>query len=107
MNVVEISAVDLKARLESQTPPVLLDVRERWEWDLAHLAAARLVPMDEISDRLSELNPARDLVVMCHHGGRSRQIASFLQQQGFDRVINLAGGIDAWSREVDPSVPQY
>jgi rhodanese-related sulfurtransferase len=103
----EITPGELKAHLESPAPPVLLDVREHWEWEIAHVAGARLIPMGSVPDRLDELDPARDLVVMCHHGGRSRQIVAFLQQHGYDRVSNLAGGIAAWSRDVDPSVPQY
>jgi rhodanese-related sulfurtransferase len=105
--VKEIDPGELKARLESATPPVLLDVREPWEWEIAHVEGARHIPMASVPDRLAELDPARELVVMCHHGGRSRQVAAFLQQHGYDRVSNLAGGIAAWSRDVDPSVPQY
>jgi rhodanese-related sulfurtransferase len=107
MSIPEISAGELKARLESPSPPLVLDVRETWEWQLARLEGARLVPMGEVPARLHELDPAQDLVVMCHHGNRSRQVASYLRQQGFDRVHNLRGGIDAWSHEVDPSVARY
>jgi rhodanese-related sulfurtransferase len=103
----EISTLQLKEMLESASPPALLDVREDWEWQRAHLEAARHVPMSQVPGRLSEIDRERDVVVMCHHGGRSRQIVLFLGQQGFDRVMNLRGGIDAWSREVDPSVPTY
>jgi len=103
----EISAVQLKTMLESQSPPVVLDVREEWEWQRAHVDAARLMPMGDVPAHLDELDRSRGLVVMCHHGGRSRQIVLFLEQQGYDRAINLRGGIDAWSREVDPAVPQY
>jgi rhodanese-related sulfurtransferase len=103
----EISVSELKARLESAAPPVLLDVREEWEWKRAHVEAARLLPMGQVPEHLADLDRGRDLVVMCHHGGRSRQIVLFLEQQGFDRAINLRGGIDAWSREIDPSVPSY
>ena len=103
----EITTVQLKAMLESPMPPLVLDVREEWEWQRAHVDAARLLPMASVPDHLDELDRGRDLVVMCHHGGRSRQIVLFLEQQGYDRAINLRGGIDAWSREVDPSVPLY
>jgi rhodanese-related sulfurtransferase len=103
----EIGPAELKTRLASATPPVVLDVREQWEWQRAHIAGARHIPMGEVPEHKSELDRERDLVVFCHHGGRSRQIVLYLEQQGFDRVINLRGGIDAWSREVDPSVPQY
>jgi rhodanese-related sulfurtransferase len=107
MSMKEISVGELKAHLESPTPPDILDVREDWEWQLAHIEGARRLPMAQVPDRIEELDPTRDLVVMCHHGGRSRQIVLYLQQHGFDRVSNLRGGIDAWSREIDPSVPQY
>jgi rhodanese-related sulfurtransferase len=103
----EISTLQLKAMLEAASPPAVLDVREDWEWQRAHLDGARHLPMSQVPGRLSEIDRERDLVVMCHHGGRSRQIVLFLEQQGFDRVLNLRGGIDAWSREVDPSVPTY
>jgi rhodanese-related sulfurtransferase len=103
----EISTLELKAMLDAPSPPAVLDVREDWEWQRAHIDAARHMPMGQVPDRLSELDRGRDLVVMCHHGGRSRQIVLFLEQQGFDRASSLRGGIDAWSREVDPSVPTY
>ena len=93
--------------LDAPSPPALLDVREDWEWRRAHIDAARHMPMGQVPDRLSELDRSHDLVVMCHHGGRSRQIVLFLEQQGFDRVSSLRGGIDAWSREIDPSVATY
>lgn len=103
----EISPADLKARMASATPPEVLDVREHWEWQRAHIAGTRHIPMGEVPEHVKELARERDLVVFCHHGGRSRQIVLYLEQQGFDRAINLRGGIDAWSREVDSSVPQY
>lgn len=103
----EISVLELEAMLAAPSPPALLDVREDWEWQRAHVDAARHVPMGQVPDRLPELDRKRELVVMCHHGGRSRQIVLYLEQQGFDRVSSLRGGIDAWSREIDPSVPTY
>lgn len=91
--------------------PVLLDVREPWEFQQAavRLAGADTlhIPMREIPSRLAEIDPARTIVCVCHHGGRSLQVAHFLVQRGYIDVINLQGGIDAWSREVDPSVPRY
>ena len=87
--------------------PLVLDVREPWERDRASLPGATLIPMREIPARLAELPADRDLVVMCHHGGRSANAAQWLAHNGFARVHNLAGGIDAWSRTVDPSVPRY
>jgi rhodanese-related sulfurtransferase len=87
--------------------PVLLDVREPWEYDTARIAGAQLVPMRELPARIGEIDAAREVVAICHHGGRSLQVALFLEKQGFERVHNLVGGIDAWSRDVDPSVPTY
>lgn len=86
---------------------VLLDVREPHEIEIAALASAVHIPMAQISGRLGELDPDKTIVVMCHSGVRSMQVAGFLSQQGFDKVVNLAGGIDAWSLEVDPKIPRY
>lgn len=93
------------------TPTVLLDVREPWEIEVAALhlegTASRRIPMSQIPDRLAELDPSQSIVCICHHGVRSRQVVAFLERQGFESVYNLAGGIDAWSALVDPSVPRY
>jgi len=90
---------------------LLLDVREPWEFRLAAIRVAgcetRNLPMQEIPARLAELDPAQPMLCICHHGMRSAQVVAFLARQGFDSVYNLAGGIDAWSMQVDPSVPQY
>ncbi|GAC1328880.1 MAG: rhodanese-like domain-containing protein [Steroidobacteraceae bacterium] len=86
----------------------LLDVREDWETALAPVPAETLhIPMEQISTRLSELDPKRQVVVICRSGGRSLQVARFLSSQGFASVHNLAGGILAWSRDIDPRIPQY
>ncbi len=87
--------------------PVLLDVREPWELATARLPGSLDIPMGEIPSRLDELARDRPLIVMCHHGMRSLQVTMFLKRQGYPFVSNLAGGIDAWSREVDPSIPTY
>jgi len=86
---------------------VLLDVREHVEREIATVADARHIPMREIPGRLVELDRAIPLVVMCHTGGRSRRVAEFLVGNGFSKVFNLRGGIDAWSTEIDPQVPRY
>jgi len=86
---------------------VLLDVREPAELEVATLSGAVHIPMREIPLRLDELDRNRNLVVMCHSGGRSRQVAGYLLASGFEKIFNLAGGIDAWSQEIDPSVPRY
>lgn len=91
--------------------PVVLDVREPWEWKTASVQADgfELVRMNmaSIPVRLGELPADRPIACLCHHGGRSQQVAHFLANQGFAPVVNLAGGIDAWSRQVDPAVPRY
>lgn len=104
-----LSAAELAAWLadSSREPPQLLDVREPWEWERARIEGSRHIPMREVPARLRELDPARDVVAICHHGGRSQQVAMFLEKNGFAKVHNLTGGIDAWSRTVDPAVPLY
>lgn len=91
--------------------PVLLDVREPHEWTLASVAPpeAELVtiPMGVIPPRLHELSPQRPVACLCHHGVRSMQVARFLKSRGFGHVVNIAGGIHAWSHEVDPSIARY
>ena len=105
----EISAPELAAWLAdaSREKPQLVDVREAWEFERARIDGARLVPMREIAGRLAEINPAKPVVAICHHGGRSMQIALFLEKAGYNNVHNLVGGVDAWSRSVDPAVPLY
>ena len=105
--VEEISPVELAARLGAPDPPLVLDVREPWEHAVAHIAGARLVPLNTLPAALSTLDPARALVTMCHHGVRSRMAAEFLRERGLTRIANLSGGIDAWSEDVDASVPRY
>jgi adenylyltransferase/sulfurtransferase len=103
----EIAPRDAATRRASGWSPVLLDVREPWEWQLARLDDATLVPMSEIPSRRGELDPGAEYLVYCHHGVRSAAVAAWLRGQGYGRVTNLAGGIDRWSREVDPAVPRY
>ena len=89
--------------------PLLVDVREHWEFDICHLPDSKLVPMQDIPTNVSrgQLPLDRDIVVICHHGVRSRHVASYLEHHGYQRVINLAGGVDAWAREVDRNMPTY
>ena len=105
----QISPAELAAWLadKSRKPPVLLDVREPWENEKARIAGSQLVPMRDIPARLAEIDDEQEVVAYCHHGGRSMQVAAFLEKNGFSRVHNLAGGIDAWSRTVDSSIPLY
>jgi rhodanese-related sulfurtransferase len=99
------------ASLHGQDQPLLLDVREPAEWAAASVqpdgAELMRLPMAAIPTHLAELDPDRPVAVLCHHGGRSMQVAAFLHHHGFARVVNVAGGIDAWSLQLDPSVPRY
>ena len=92
---------------KNRAKPVLLDVRETWEYEKARIVGSQHVPMGEIPARKDELDATAQIVVICHHGGRSMQTALFLEKNGFAHVHNLTGGVDAWSRTVDPSVPVY
>jgi rhodanese-related sulfurtransferase len=103
----DIDARDLAGRLAGPDRPIVLDVRESWERTFACLEPSLHIPMADVPDRLDELDRQHEIVVLCHHGRRSRQVVAFLQQSGFRRVLNLAGGIDAWSADVDPAVPVY
>lgn len=87
--------------------PILLDVREPWELRICHIEGSRSVPMGQIVRSLATLPHDRDIIVICHHGIRSYQVARFLELQGFPRVVNLEGGLAAWAREVDPGMPTY
>ena len=93
--------------LPGEPPPLVLDVREPWEVALASLPGTLSIPMGSIVASFKQLDPDRPTICLCHHGARSMQVAMFLEKQGFKRVHNLTGGIDAWSRTVDPSVPTY
>lgn len=103
----EIGVAELHRALAGPTPPALLDVREDFEWQIAHLEGARHVPLGQLASRLAELNGAGDLVVYCHHGQRSLSAVELLRGAGFGRARSLAGGIDAWASEVDPHMPRY
>ncbi len=87
--------------------PALLDVREPWEFELCHLAGAKPLPMHLVPARIDELDREREIVVICHHGGRSMQVALFLERNGFSAVHNLQGGVEAWAQEVDPTMRRY
>lgn len=91
----------------SQPQPLLLDVREPWEFETCRIAGAQLIPMNAIPARYPELNRELPIVCICHHGGRSMQVAHFLERNGFSQVINLTGGVHAWAQQVDASMPTY
>jgi len=104
----EFSPKQLKDHLEQEgEPPVLLDVREVWEFEKCHLENSKLVPMREIPSALQDFDPDDEIVVICHHGIRSRAVANYLAQHDFSKVINLSTGIDGWARDIDTSMPIY
>jgi sulfur-carrier protein adenylyltransferase/sulfurtransferase len=103
----EMSPRELKRRMDAGEPFELLDVREPFEYEIARIDGAKLIPLGEITERLDELRGEQPIVVHCHSGKRSAQAARLLQQRGFANVYNLEGGIDAWSDQIDPNVPKY
>ncbi len=104
----EITPEEVKAKLDSSQTFTLLDVREPWEFDAANIAGSKLIPMGDIPSRAhQELDPEDHIVVLCHHGVRSMNVTVWLRQQGFENAQSMRGGIDAWSRAVDPKVPLY
>ncbi|HTU65538.1 MAG TPA: rhodanese-like domain-containing protein [Steroidobacteraceae bacterium] len=103
----EVSVEQLKAARDRGEKPLVIDVREDWELQLARIPDVLHVPMNQVPARLGELPRDVPIVVMCHAGGRSLRVAHFLANQGFGDVANLTGGIQAWSESVDATVPQY
>lgn len=103
----DLTPVALAALLRTDDPPLLVDVREDWERELAAIPGSHHIPMHQIPARLDELDRDRPLVLQCHHGARSLQVARWLATRGYRRIANLDGGIDAWSVSVDPGVRRY
>jgi rhodanese-related sulfurtransferase len=106
MSVPEITPTEFVARRDRGEDLTLLDVREDWELGVASVPNIKHIPMGQVADRLNELDAKKTVVVLCRSGRRSLEVAKFLQQNGFD-AVNLAGGILAWSREVDATIPTY
>lgn len=106
---VQISARDLHERIQKKDTPqvVLLDVREQWEYHRAHIDGSILIPLRDLPKQVDSIPRDAEIVVLCHHGVRSLHAIHFLSQQGFLKLRNLMGGIDAWSQSVDPTVPRY
>jgi rhodanese-related sulfurtransferase len=96
-----------KIQQEENTSFLLLDVRQPWEFDTCHIPGSRSLPMDQIPTQLHTLDPQIPVICICHHGMRSRQVAHYLEDQGFEHITNLTGGVHAWSQEVDPNMPTY
>ncbi len=107
MAVPELLPQQVKRRLDAGEPLRLLDVREPWEYAIARLAGSVNIPLGEITSRWQELDADSQIIVMCKAGSRSRRVAQFLSAQGFGRIANLSGGIDAWTRDIDPSLASY
>jgi rhodanese-related sulfurtransferase len=104
----DITPRELDARMRrGELSPLLLDVREPWEIQICRLPDAETIPMRLIPSSLDTLDRTRPVVVICHHGVRSRQVAQYLAHHGFEQVLNLQGGVDAWARDVDTSMPTY
>jgi adenylyltransferase/sulfurtransferase len=106
-SVPTISVRELKAKIDHREAFTLIDVREPLEYEIAKIEAARLIPLGELENRLSELPRSGPLILQCHSGGRSEHAVRLLQEAGFQNALNLEGGIDAWSAEIDPDVPRY
>ena len=102
-----ISVNELKRKMDAREAFELVDVREPFEYEIARIDGAQLIPLGEIANRADELQRGQQIVVHCHSGTRSAQAVRLLQQRGFSNVYNLEGGIDAWSEQIDPSVPKY
>jgi rhodanese-related sulfurtransferase len=107
MSVRQVSATELKTRIQNEPHLFLLDVREPNEFEYARIENSVLIPLNQIPQRLGELDSQQEMVVICHHGVRSRQACMYLVNSGFKNVSNLTGGIDAWSCNCDSSVPRY
>jgi rhodanese-related sulfurtransferase len=104
----EITVEELKTLRDGGSEFTLLDVREPWEFETAQIAGSKSMPMGDVPSRFQqELDPEDHIVVVCHHGVRSMNVTAWLRQQGFEKAQSLRGGIDRWSREIDPSVLLY
>jgi rhodanese-related sulfurtransferase len=99
--------IELKTYLDNSEQPLLLDVREPWEFKICHIQGSRLIPMREIEQQINTLDPYQEIVLICHHGIRSRHVGNALEEVGFTDLINLTGGLEAWAREIDPYMPTY
>jgi rhodanese-related sulfurtransferase len=103
----QITPTQLAQELEAGEQPVLLDVREQREFNHCRIEGSQLMPMQTVPLRLNELDPDKRIVCICHHGARSMQVGLFLESKGFTNIVNLSGGVAAWARTVDPTMPTY
>ena len=104
---IQIDVAGLRNLISTGADVDLIDVREPWEVDICSIADSRSIPLGDLQRRAGELAPEKTMVMICHHGMRSYQATLWLRQNGFDKVVNLAGGIDAWAREIDPGMARY
>jgi rhodanese-related sulfurtransferase len=107
MDSLEITPAEVKRRLDQGQKLLLIDVREPWEFDICNIAGAKLIPMGTVPANLQALDTDDDIVIYCHRGMRSLDVAVWLRGQGVERATSLAGGIERWSLEIDPNVPRY
>jgi adenylyltransferase/sulfurtransferase len=102
----QLTVKELKRRIDAGEDVFILDVREPYEYKIAQIGG-KLIPQNDVPNRLAEIDRNREIIVHCHSGIRSQKIAEFLKQQGYPRVVNLAGGIQAWADEIDPKMQKY
>lgn len=102
-----LDVAGLKQQLDTGQSLFLLDVREPWEFELCHIAGSVNIPMSRIVNSLEELDRSVDTVVICHHGNRSYHVGNYLINNGFQRIINLEGGVNAWAEQIDPQMARY
>ncbi|WP_455375340.1 rhodanese-like domain-containing protein [Kaarinaea lacus] len=108
LNVEQITVEQLKTRLEQSTPkPVLLDVREPWEFAICHIDGSKLIPMRDLPNAIDQLDQDQETVVICHTGVRSLRVCLYLMNEGFEKVANLSGGVHAWATNIDSHMPTY
>jgi rhodanese-related sulfurtransferase len=103
----ELTVQELRDLIASGRTPVIVDVREPWEFDLGHIAGSVLMPLGELPERMAELDQAAETVTICHTGRRSLQAAHFMHASGFGRVRSVKGGVEAWAVQVDPTMARY
>ena len=107
MPINQLTPIELQKKIQGQEPIFLLDVREPFEYNLCRIEGSLSMPLNEVPQRLREIDFDKEVVVICHHGMRSQQAANFLGHVGFKKISNLAGGIDQWSLDCDSTVPRY
>ena len=105
--VKQLTPEQLKASLDKNNPVLLLDVREPWEYEICHIDESVNISMSQIPSSLEQFDPEKEIVLICHHGIRSQQVANYLADKGFNKINSLDGGIDAWAKSIDQTMAQY